>query len=93
MNTLSKLFELRESLYKYEQELGLHELSDVERAVLEFIIHKDESTITSITKDNYFNDCSLSTIKRAVASLIDSEVITSTQSNTDKRSMTLRYNN
>lgn len=91
--TLEKLFELRESLQNYEQELGFHNLSDIEKSVLEYIIHKKQSSITKIKKDRYFKGYSLSTIKRAVGSLIDSNIITSKQSDNDKRLMILEYNN
>ena len=91
--TLGKLFELRKSLHNYEQELGFHSFSDIEKSVLEFIIHKKQSSITSIKKDIYFRGYSLSTIKRAVGSLVDRNIITSKQSEDDKRAMILEYNN
>ncbi len=91
-DALGKLFELRKSLQIYEQELGIHNMSDIERSVLEFIIHKKQSSITTITKDRYFKGYSLSTIKRAVGALLDSNIITSTQSENDKRAMVLEYN-
>ena len=91
MKTLEKLFYLRSSLYKYEKQLGLHGLSDIEKSVLEFIIHKHQATITAITKDTYFRDYSLSTIKRAVGVLLEGNFIYSTQSSDDKRVMLLKH--
>jgi DNA-binding MarR family transcriptional regulator len=92
MNTLRKLFELRESLDTYEREMGFDELSEVEKSVLEFVMHKRDATITAITKNQYFSKYSLSTIKRAVGVLLSNEIITANQSNSDRRSMILTYN-
>ncbi len=92
MSTLKKLFELRESLDTYERELGLDQLSEVEKSVLEFVMHKKEATITAITKDRYFAKYSLSTIKRAVGVLLSNDIISANQSNSDRRAMILSYN-
>ena len=92
MSTLKKLFELRESLDTYERELGLDQLSEVEKSVLEFVMHKQEATITAITKDRYFAKYSLSTIKRAVGVLLSNDIISANQSNSDRRAMILSYN-
>ena len=62
MNVLTKLFELRESLDTYEREMGFDQLSEVEKSVLEFVMHKKDATITAITKNQYFEKYSLSTI-------------------------------
>jgi DNA-binding MarR family transcriptional regulator len=93
MGLLSKLFELRESLDAYERELGFGQLSEVEKAVLEFVIHQKDATITSVTKNKYFSKYSLSTIKRAVGILLDDGIINANQSKSDRRSMILTYNN
>lgn len=92
MSTLKKLFELRESLDAYERELGLDQLSEVEKSVLEFVMQKKEATITAITKDRYFAKYSLSTIKRAVGVLLSNDIISANQSNSDRRAMILSYN-
>ena len=92
MTSIEKLFELRKSLERYERELGFDELSEVEKAVLEFIINRDDATITAITKDQYFMKYSLSTIKRAVGTLINNQMINSEQSEADRRAMILSYN-
>ena len=92
MNVLTKLFELRKSLDVYEREMGFDQLSEVEKSVLEFVMNKKEATITAITKDQYFEKYSLSTIKRAVGVLLVNKDIAANQSKSDRRSMILTYN-
>ena len=92
MNTLSKLFELRRSLDVYEREMGFDKLSEVEKSVLEFIMHTKDANITAITKDQYFAKYSLSTIKRAVGVLLTENIISANQSSEDRRAMILSYN-
>ena len=92
MKALEKLFELRRSLDAYEREMGFDQLSEVEKSVLEFVMHSKDANITKITKDQYFAKYSLSTIKRAVGVLITENIITATQSRVDKRAMILEYN-
>ncbi len=92
MKVLAKLFELRRSLDAYEREMGFDQLSEVEKSVLEFVMHSKDVNITKITKDQYFTKYSLSTIKRAVGVLLTEDIITATQSNVDKRAMVLEYN-
>ena len=92
MSVLKKLVGLRESLDNYERELGFDQLSEVEKSVLEFIMHQKDATITAITKNQYFAKYSLSTIKRAVGVLLSNDIITATQSTVDRRAMILTYN-
>ncbi len=92
MKALEKLFELRRSLDSYEREMGFDKLSEVEKSVLEFVMHSKDANITAITKDKYFAKYSLSTIKRAVGVLLSNNIITATQSSVDKRAMILTYN-
>jgi hypothetical protein len=92
MKVLAKLFELRRSLDAYEREMGFDQLSEVEKSVLEFVMHSKDVNIAKITKDQYFTKYSLSTIKRAVGVLLTEDIITATQSNVDKRAMVLEYN-
>jgi len=92
MNTLNKLFELRRSLDVYEREMGFDKLSEVEKSVLEFIMHTKDANITAITKDQYFAKYSLSTIKRAVGVLLTENIISANQSSEDRRAMILSYN-
>jgi hypothetical protein len=72
--------------------MGFDQLSEVEKSVLEFVMHSKDANITKITKDQYFAKYSLSTIKRAVGVLITENIITATQSSVDKRAMVLEYN-
>ncbi|CAC9545395.1 hypothetical protein [uncultured Gammaproteobacteria bacterium] len=67
-------------------------MSEVEKSVLEFVMHSKDANITAITKNQYFLKYSLSTIKRAVGVLLTDNIITATQSSADKRSMILTYN-
>jgi len=92
MKALEKLFELRRSLDTYERDMGFDQLSEVEKSVLEFIVHTKDANITAITKDQYFAKYSLSTIKRAVGVLLSEDIISATQSNADRRAMVLAYN-
>lgn len=92
MKALEKLFELRRSLATYEREMGFDKLSEVEKSVLEFVMHTENANITAITKDQYFLKYSLSTIKRAVGTLLDEKMINANQSSVDRRSMLLSYN-
>ena len=91
MEPLNKLFKLRESLRECEEHLGISEYSEIERAVLEFIVNQKNTTITKILKHTYFKDYSLSTINRVVAKLLKSGVIKSEQSAHDKREMNLSF--
>ena len=88
--SLSKLFRLRQQLDTCEKEIGLDHLSEVEKAVFSFITSNENVTITSIRKHPYFDKYSLSTIKRAVLFLQNDGLISSEQSETDRREMHLR---
>ena len=88
---LSKLFELRQALDSCEKDIGLDQLSEVERAVFSFITSNENVTITLITKHPYFTKYSLSTIKRAVIALQNDGFIKSQRSETDAREMHLTH--
>ena len=88
---LTKLFQLRLTLNEHEKDIGLDHLSEVERAVFSFIASNKNVTITSITKHSYFAKYSLSTIKRAVLSLLNNGLIKSQQSKIDAREMHLTH--
>ena len=90
-NSLSKLFQLRLTLDKCEKDLGLANLSEVERAVFSFIISNKDVTITLIRKHPYFAKYSLSTIKRAVLALQNDGLIDSQKSEIDCREMHLTH--
>ena len=89
--TLSKLFELRQTLDACEKDIGMDHLSEVERAVFSFITSHKNVTITSIKKHPYFNKYSLSTIKRAVLYLLNDGLIKSQKSKNDAREMHLTH--
>ena len=88
---LTKLFQLRLTLNEYEKDIGIDHLSEVERAVFSFITSNGNVTITSITKHPYFAKYSLSTIKRAVLSLQNDDLIKSQKSKIDGREMHLTH--
>ena len=89
--SLTKLFELRQALDACEKDVGLDHLSEVERAVFSFVTSNENVTITSIKKHPYFDKYSLSTIKRAVLSLLNDGLIKSQKSRTDAREMHLSH--
>ena len=91
-SAINKLFQLRKALNDCEEELGLNNLSEIERAIISFVSSNSCNTITAIKKHPYFAKYSLSTIKRAVLSLQEQGVILSQQSATDKREMRLEFN-
>jgi len=91
MGALNRLFELRESLYKQELELGIESFSEIERSVLEFVGNQKKTTISDILKHPYFSKISLSTINRVVARLQSVNAIKSEQAVDDKRKMYLSY--
>ena len=94
MSSLHKLFDLRKSLVKFEESLGLSNLSDLEKAMLEFIGNQavDNATLTDIIQDEYFKNYSLSTIKRALVSLIDKQLVLQEFGKDDRRKRILKVN-
>ena len=91
-SAIKKLFQLRKALDGCERDLGLNNLSEVEKAIVSFVSSNSCNTITAIKKHQYFAKYSLSTIKRAVLSLQDQGVILSQQSRDDKREKHLEFN-
>ena len=92
-SAINKLFQLRKALDECERELGLNNLSEVEKAVASFVSSNCCTTITAIKNHPYFAKYSLSTIKRAVLSLQNQGIISSEQSSTDRREMNLEFIN
>ena len=90
-SAINKLFQLRKALDECERELGLNNLSEVEKAVASFVSSSCCTTITAINNHPYFAKYSLSTIKRAVLSLQHQGIISSEQSSTDRREMNLEF--
>jgi DNA-binding MarR family transcriptional regulator len=91
MQALDRLFLLRQSLFEYEEALGIRDYSEVEKSVLEFIISENKTNISKIMKHPYFSDVSLSTVNRVVAKLQKEGRISSEQSSEDKRKMNLSF--
>ena len=92
-SAINKLFQLRKALDECERDLGLNNLSEVEKAVVSFVSSNCCTTITAIKNHPYFAKYSLSTIKRAVLSLQHQGIISSEQSSTDRREMNLEFMN
>ena len=90
-SAINKLFQLRKALDECERELGLNDLSEVEKAVASVVSSNCCITITAIKNHSYFAKYSLSTIKRAVLSLQHQGIISSEQSSTDRREMNLEF--
>lgn len=91
MQALERLFKLREALYEQETALGIHDYSEIERSVLEFIVNQKQTTISAIMSHSYFSTYSLSTINRVVAKLLSLGTIKSQQATDDKRKMYLSF--
>ncbi len=85
MKEIRNLFKMRESLDRYEEEIGIAKLSNLEKSILEFIASTDNPTITLITKTDYFKKYSFSSIKRGVNSLIEYKLVRQDISQEDKR--------
>lgn len=90
---LQSLFELRESLERFEHEVGIANLNDLEKSILEFIASSKDVTLTLITQTEYFQRYSFSSIKRAVNNLINSDFILQKISRDDRRARLLIYKN
>jgi hypothetical protein len=88
---IEKLFEHRKTVHYCEKQLGLSELSEREKATLEFIASRNGTRITDIANESYFNDQSFSTIKRNILILKKMKLITTmnVKSNNDKRDRVL----
>jgi len=89
---IEKLFEHRKTVHYCETQLGLSELSEREKATFEFIASRNGTRITDISKESYFYDQSLSTLKRNVSVLKKRNLIKVNGvgiNNTDKRDRVL----
>ena len=60
-------------------------LTSTEYNIYCYIQHSEPTNITRITKSPYFKDVSLSTVKRAVLTLLNNELIIARQSKSDRR--------
>ena len=72
-----KLFKKRQNIRQLEKRLGFDggALTDNERAMLEYIASRKGTRITDISKEEYFNEISFSTIKRGVITLQKNKLV------------------
>lgn len=70
----AELFEVRKLLRQYENKFGKN-LDENERAILGFIASRKGTRITDICNEGYFENLSLSTIKRCVASIKKNKLV------------------
>jgi len=85
MTEFEKLFKMRESLLQLEKEIGIHELTNTQRSIMEFIgAHKD-MTLTDILGHDLFKSVSISSVKRALDELIKSGIVVQRLSDKDRR--------
>ena len=88
---IHNLFEIRKSLERFEQEVGISNLSDLEKSIIEFVASSKEVTLTVITQTEYFQKYSFSSIKRAVNNLIESDIVFQEISKGDRRARFLVF--
>ena len=92
MDSLKKLFALREYVREYESDIGISHLTEIERSVVAFIAAHKETTLKQITEAKYFENISSSSLKMAVANLIKEKIISQKVALEDKRSKFLSVN-
>ena len=92
MDSLKKLFALREYVREYESDIGISHLTEIERSVVAFIAAHKETTLKQITEAKYFQNISSSSLKMAVAKLIKEKIISQKVALEDKRSKFLSVN-
>ena len=88
---INNLFEIRKSLEKFEHEVGISDLTELEKSIIEFLASSKEVTLTVITQTEYFQKYSLSSIKRAVNNLIESDLVFQEISKSDRRARFLVF--
>lgn len=88
---IEKLFEHRKTVQYCENQLGLSNLNEREKATLEFIASRKGTRISDIVNETYFGDQSFSTIKRNVLKLKTLKLIKTNDvtTNVDKRDRVL----
>jgi len=85
MTEIEQLFKMRESLLQLEKEIGIHELTNTQRSIMEFNgAHKD-MTLTDILGHDMFKSVSISSVKRALDELIKSGLVIQRITNKDRR--------
>ena len=88
---IEKLFEHRKTVHYCENQLGLSNLNEREKATLEFIASRKGTRISDVVNETYFGDQSFSTIKRNVLKLKRLKLIKTNDvaTNVDKRDRVL----
>ena len=76
---------MRESLLQLEKEIGIHQLTNTQRSIMEFIGAHKEMTLTDILGHELFKSVSISSVKRALDELIKSGLVIQRITNKDRR--------
>jgi len=85
MTEFEKLFKMRESLLQLEKEIGIHELTNTQRLIMEFIGAHNDMTLTCILGHEMFKSVSISSAKRALDELIKYGAVVQRLSDKDRR--------
>jgi len=85
MTEFEKLFKIRESLLQLEKEIGIHELTNTQRSIMEFIGANKDMTLTDILDHELFKPVSISSVRRALNELIKSGKVVQKLSDKDRR--------
>jgi len=85
MTEFEKLFKMRESLLQLEKEIGIHELTNTQRSIMEFIGANKDMTLTDILDHELFKPVSISSVRRALNELIKSGKVVQKLSDKDRR--------
>lgn len=91
--SVEKLFELRYSLHQLESDLGITNLTEIEKSVYAFIASNKKCHIKAINNHRYFENISLSSVNRCISSLIKKSLIEKHSSELDRRVNYLRVLN
>jgi len=71
---VTEMFDVRKQLRQKEQSFRV-KLTRNQLAIVEFIASREGTTIKDITEEDYFNDLSLSTVKRCVEKIKDKKLV------------------
>ena len=85
MTEFEKLFKMRESLLQLEKEIGIHELTNTQKSIMEFIGSHKDMTLTDILGHDLFKSVSISSVKRALDELVKSGLVIQRITNKDRR--------
>jgi len=79
------MYKTRTKLIYLEERAGIEKLSEPTKLTFSFIQHYKRTSVCDMIKHPFFMDLSLSTIKRAVGTLLKKELIVAVQSESDRR--------